>query len=149
MLLASSRQEPPASPSCRLLLLLPAITYCSPIHPPSCCPQALAFEAMRSNQQLIRSSICHSAAALAPRLLMHPFGLGAARGHCHVFSDEDNRGDGITMCGMNSTAEAAAKVPKGYALRGRMDVERLSDVVQRDVQVRRLEHTTSRTIYLL
>ncbi|PNH12344.1 hypothetical protein TSOC_000755 [Tetrabaena socialis] len=39
-------------------------------------------------------------------------------------------GDGITMCGVASEAEAAAKVPPGYALRGRLPIHRLDSVLQ-------------------
>ncbi len=39
------------------------------------------------------------------------------------------------MCGVASEAEAAAKVPRGYALRGALPIRRLDAVLHRDTEV--------------
>lgn len=39
------------------------------------------------------------------------------------------------MCGVSSEAEAAAKVPRGYALRGALPIRRLDAVLPRDTEV--------------
>ncbi|PNH12343.1 hypothetical protein TSOC_000756, partial [Tetrabaena socialis] len=88
-----------------------------------------AFEGMATNVALVRSSVCASP-GLGDRLRLYAFGLGAADDTCYLFSGTTNRGDGITMCGVASEAEATAKVPPGYALRGRLPIHRLDSLLQ-------------------
>ncbi|PNH12353.1 hypothetical protein TSOC_000719, partial [Tetrabaena socialis] len=87
-----------------------------------------AFEGMATNVALVRASVCASP-GLSDRLRLYAFGLGATDDTCYLFSDVNNRGDGITLCGVASEAEAAAKVRRGYALRGRLPIHRLDAVL--------------------
>ncbi|KAG2454152.1 hypothetical protein HYH02_001188 [Chlamydomonas schloesseri] len=66
---------------------------------------------------------------LGGRLRLYSFGLGARDTSCFLFSDINNRGDGITMCDAADEAAALAKVPRGYALRGRLPIRRMDEVL--------------------
>ena len=69
---------------------------------------------MRNNQNLIRSMICDNP-KFKDLITLYPFGLGAAPAKCHIFSGDNNLGDGVTDC----TAADASQVqmPWGYTLR--------------------------------
>ncbi|GLC36183.1 hypothetical protein PLESTB_001371200 [Pleodorina starrii] len=88
-----------------------------------------AFEGMATNVGLMRASVCASP-ALAGRLRLFSFGLGDREAQCYLFSDINNRGDGITMCDATSQSDAAARVPRGYALRGRLRLRRMDSVLK-------------------
>ncbi|MEW5314348.1 MAG: hypothetical protein WDW38_005856 [Sanguina aurantia] len=97
-----------------------------------------AFEGMRSNINLIRSSLCRNASYLE-RVTLYPFGLGAKPDVCYIFSDDDNKGDGITLCGKANEAEAVKALHGTYNLRGVMAVRKLDDVLDRDVKVMKMD----------
>ena len=44
------------------------------------------------------------------------------------------QGDGITNCNAANASQAAASMPKGYSLRGTMEVERLDSLLSTEVK---------------
>lgn len=97
--------------------------------------QLLAWLAgLKDNLKLLRSTLC-----INPHLQQHitlfPLGLSSKNDTCWVVSDNNNVGDGFTMCGHNTSAEAQAAAQPGYSVRSSMLVRRLDDLLQEDVKV--------------
>eukprot|EP00197_Chlamydomonas_leiostraca_P007761 CAMPEP_0202885722 /NCGR_PEP_ID=MMETSP1391-20130828/41808_1 /ASSEMBLY_ACC=CAM_ASM_000867 /TAXON_ID=1034604 /ORGANISM="Chlamydomonas leiostraca, Strain SAG 11-49" /LENGTH=417 /DNA_ID=CAMNT_0049568977 /DNA_START=308 /DNA_END=1558 /DNA_ORIENTATION=+ len=101
--------------------------------------EAVGFEAMRSNQLLIRSSLCASKHGLAQRATLVPFALGKERAHCKLYSEAVNQGDGIIHCAGPNDPELPDKTDNGYVSRGTMSILRLDDVLARDVRALKMD----------
>ncbi|GBG00519.1 hypothetical protein Rsub_13269, partial [Raphidocelis subcapitata] len=97
-----------------------------------------AFEAMPSNIALLRASLCANPWLMA-RVALYGTGLGTRREACAIISSRANTGDGHTVCG-DAAGERAAQSGGGeYELRGSISVMRLDSLVDRDVQVVKLD----------
>lgn len=100
-----------------------------------------AFEPMSHNLRLLRASLCANP-SLMERVALYGIGLGTKVSTCFMLSDVKNRGNGFTEC--NRTPEVAKKYYMDtynltFEVRGAMDVMRLDDVIDADVQVMKLD----------
>ncbi|KAI8464132.1 MAG: S-adenosyl-L-methionine-dependent methyltransferase [Monoraphidium minutum] len=100
-----------------------------------------AFEPMASNIALLRTSLCANP-PLLDRVALYGTGLGTKRADCIMLSDVANRGNGFTEC-ERTPEQAQAYLRQRYNItfqvRGEMSVMRLDDLIDRDVQVIKLD----------
>lgn len=105
--------------------------------------EVIAFEGMSGNQRLLHMSLCYSDPVVSHLVTLHNFGLGDSRKTCYIVSDDANKGNGNAICDAQNEMHAlrlANFTPvKGYRVRGTMNVEKLDDVLKRDVKAMKLD----------
>lgn len=96
--------------------------------------RTLAFEGMKQNLLLLRSSICRN--KLSETVTLVGVALGNSTGLCYTLSQTSNRGDGITACDEKTKQQLLAE---GCELRGHTLVRRMDDLWQEDVDVMKID----------
>eukprot|EP00877_Chromochloris_zofingiensis_P011608 jgi/Chrzof1/6700/Cz19g06040.t1 len=100
-----------------------------------------AFEAMYTNQRLLRNTLCANP-WLHARIALFATGLGDRNGLCYMLSSASNQGDGITECDkeeLNHDLENHIKKNETYKVHGFISIRRLDDVIMEDVQVLKID----------
>lgn len=90
----------------------------------------IAFEPMQENIDLIKSSLQQQEnidSGVSGRITLYEHGLGAKDDTCFLYSDNGNVGDGHVKC---VEKESDLNMEDNYAVRGRVIVKRLDDVIQ-------------------
>ncbi|KIY99432.1 hypothetical protein MNEG_8530 [Monoraphidium neglectum] len=100
-----------------------------------------AFEAMASNIQLVRTSLCANP-GLMDRVALYNTGLGTQRATCSIISDVSNMGDGHTICDKDTKdviKQWKSEFGRDYVVRGEMRVRRLDSLIEEDVQFMKID----------
>lgn len=101
------------------------------------------FEAMPSNNRLLRRSIC-SSAWLADRITLYATGLSNKSAECSIISEDLNQGNGITICDQDAqqgvqAVTAMFKDRYKFLARDKITVRRLDAMLSEEVQVMKID----------
>ncbi|GBF94364.1 hypothetical protein Rsub_06986 [Raphidocelis subcapitata] len=100
-----------------------------------------AFEAMSANIGLLRATLCANP-WISERVALYGTGLGTERTSCVIISDSANVGDGHVTCGQDASKVLAhwkQKTGREYVARGEISIMRLDKLIDRDVQMIKID----------
>ncbi|KAG2482050.1 hypothetical protein HYH03_019000 [Edaphochlamys debaryana] len=97
-----------------------------------------AVEAMKHNQKMLRNSLCAHPDIMG-RVVLFATGVSNDTATCYMYSDDNNQGNGHSMCGLSEEAVRQA-LPPGHSIRDSMAVQRLDALLGGvEVQVMKID----------
>jgi FkbM family methyltransferase len=99
--------------------------------------RVIAIEAMKTNTQLLQSSL--AASKLQKSVRLHHHGISSVRGKCILYSDNLNVGDGHMTCGISADANLSAVLPPNYSIREVIETKSLDALVQEPINVMKID----------
>lgn len=103
--------------------------------------RVVAFEAMQTNANMIRNTLCRNP-QLKNKVELHEVALGQKDQKCYIWSFDINTGDGSIYCGegLDSLKKFLVNNTIGsYTVKGEMQMRRLDDMLDEDIKVLKVD----------